>query len=272
MSEKLSSQYKIISDYMAANHLVINAEKTHLIVKGTKKTAARRNQVSPVAGDHIIKHSRTEKLLGANICEDLKWKEHLLSNEHSVVRQLTSRINGLTKICARGSPGTRLKVANGIFNSKLCYMIELWGGCEGYLLNSLQILQNRAARAVTRKFWFTPTRVLLADCGWLSVRQLVSYHTILSAHKMVTSGKPLYMHNALSTIHPLRTRQATGGQIRIGENLTSEQGLLHDGFKYRAAKEYNTVPAALRSTRSLPSFKMKLKLSVRSNIPVDLKL
>ena len=32
LSEKLSAQYKIISDYMAANHLVINADKTHLIV------------------------------------------------------------------------------------------------------------------------------------------------------------------------------------------------------------------------------------------------
>ena len=127
LSEKLSSQYKIISDYMAANHLVINADKTHLIVMGTKKTAARRNEVSLVAGEHIIEHSRTEKLLGANICEDLKWKEHLLQNEQSVVRQLTGRINGLVKVCARGSPGTRLKVANGIFSSKLCYLIVRLG-------------------------------------------------------------------------------------------------------------------------------------------------
>ena len=83
LSEKLSAQYKIISDYRAANHLVINAEKTHLIVMGTKKTAARRNEVSLAAGEHIIEHTRTEKLLGANICEDHKWKEHLLNNEQS---------------------------------------------------------------------------------------------------------------------------------------------------------------------------------------------
>ena len=173
------------------------------------------------------------------------------------------------QVCAWGSPRRRLKVANGIFSSKLCYLIKLWGGCEEYLLNSLQILQNRAARAVTRKFWFTPTRILLADCGWLSVRQLVSYHSIHSAHKMVTSGKPLYMHNALSTIHPLRSRQAAGGQTRIGENFSSKQGLLHDSFKYRAAKDYNSIPAFLRSTRCLQSFKIKLRKCVRLNIPVS---
>ena len=41
-------------------------------------------------------------------------------------------------------------VANGIVVSQLCYMIQVWGGCEGYLLNSLQIIMNRVARCVTR--------------------------------------------------------------------------------------------------------------------------
>ena len=71
LSEKLSSQYKIISDYMAANNLVINADKTHLVVMGSRKTASRRHEVSLQAGEHVIEHTRTEKLLGANICEDL---------------------------------------------------------------------------------------------------------------------------------------------------------------------------------------------------------
>ena len=107
------------------------------------------------AGEHVIEHTRTEKLLGANICVDLKWREHLLSNDQLAVRQLTSGINGLLKVSARATPTTRHKVYNGIFIYKLCYLIELWGGCEGYLLNALQVLQNRVARAVKRKSWFT---------------------------------------------------------------------------------------------------------------------
>ena len=78
-----------------------------------------------------------------------------------------------------------LSVANGIFMSKLCYLIQLWGGAEGYLLHALQVIQNRAARAVTRMSWFTPTRVLLNKCKWLSVRQLVFYQTGLTTHKIV---------------------------------------------------------------------------------------
>ena len=136
--------------------------------------------MSLLAGENTIRHSRTEKLLGTNICEDLKWKEHLLGNEQSAIRQLTSRMNGLVQVCARASPRTRLQVANGIFISKLCYLIELWGGCEGYLLSALQVLQNKGARAVTRKFWFTSTRLLLAECKWMSVKQLLSFSSFYS--------------------------------------------------------------------------------------------
>ena len=234
LSEKLTTQYKVISDYMAANNLVINADKTHLVVMGSKKTAARRNEVFLRAGEHRIQPTRTEKLLGAIICEDFKWKEHILNHEESVVRQLTSRINGLTKVCCSASQKTRLRVANGIFISKLCYLVELWGGCEGYLISALQVLQNRAARAVLRRSWFTPTRRLLAECKWLSVKQLVFYHGVISTHKTITTGTPRYMHKVLNTIHPLNTRQAAGGDIRIGEKFNSKQGLVRDGFRYRA--------------------------------------
>ena len=101
--------------------------------------------------------------MGDHICEGLKWTEHLQDNEQTLVRQLTSRINGLVKVSSLASFSTKLMVANGIFVSKLCYLIQLWGVADGYLLASLQLLQNRAARAVTGKSWFTPTRRLLKD-------------------------------------------------------------------------------------------------------------
>ena len=88
----------------------------------------------------------------------------MLDSEQSLVRQLTSRINGLVMVSHCASFSTRLMVANGIFVSKLCYLIQPWGGTEGYLLSSLQVLQNRVARDVTGKSWFTPSRQLVEEC------------------------------------------------------------------------------------------------------------
>ena len=162
-----------------------------------------------------------------------------------------------------------LQVANGIFISKLCYLIQLWGGCEGYLLKALQVLQNRAARAVTHKSWFTPTRRLLADCKWLSVKQLVFYHAVITTHKVVTTGTPSYLSTIMCTSHPKNTRQAANGEIRIDEKFDSKQGLVRDSFRYRAASNYNSIPAELRKARNMTTFKMKLKLWVSINIPID---
>ena len=45
LSDKLSETYKCIADYMAANKLVINADKTHLLVMGTQAMRGAKQEV-----------------------------------------------------------------------------------------------------------------------------------------------------------------------------------------------------------------------------------
>ena len=137
LSSELNLQYKRISEYMTANKLVINDDKTQLLVVAPKHASQLRNQVALQAGDHVIRPSSTAKLLGGIVSEDAKWKQHILTHDHSLISQLTRRINGLNLISARANFSTRLMVANGIFTSKLCYLIQLWGGCEDALIKSL---------------------------------------------------------------------------------------------------------------------------------------
>ena len=66
---------------MAANNLVINADKTHLLVMGTQAMSGAR-QVQLRAGEHLILPTPTEKLLGCNIPQSMKWGEHLQNNEN----------------------------------------------------------------------------------------------------------------------------------------------------------------------------------------------
>ena len=161
------------------------------------------------------------------------------------------------------------KVINGTFMSSLAYLIPLWGGTEGYLLNGLQVLQNRAARTVTKLSWFTPTRILLNKCKWLSIRQLVIYHSMLQVYKVMKSGTPLYLSQKLISEHPYPTRQATGGGLRYLGCNTGKQSTTQNSFFGRAPKLYNQIPAEIRSATSLPTFKKKLKLWVKENVPID---
>ena len=264
LSRTLTSKYKTISNYMMSNRLVINADKTHLVVMGKKRADNTRGAVSLVAGTHVIYPTETEKLLGCNIHQSLKWKEHIQTNEKSLIRQLTGRLNALRKLAVNAPFKTRLMAANSVFISVLSYLIPLWGASEGYLTKALQVVQNKAARCVTKVTWFTATRQLLLQCGWMSIRQLVFYHTVLTMRKILKSGRPLFLKNRLSNHFPYQTRQATGGHVRHPFDT-----VVDGSFISRGTKAYNSIPESIKSTPSLPVFKKKLKTWTLANIPID---
>ena len=109
---------------------------------------------------------------------------------------------------------------------------------------------------------------LLDRLGWLSIRQLIYYHTVIQAHKTIVSGKPAAIHESISTLHPYKTRSATGGLIRFGETFRGESSLVLASFKHRAVHFYNAVPVCIR-TGSLATVKYKLRKWVKQNVPVD---
>ena len=125
---------------------------------GKKKADNIRGAVSLVAGTLVIHPTETEKLLGCHIHQSLKWKEHIQTNEQSLIRQLTSRLNNLKKLAVNVPFKTRLMAATSVFISVLSYLIPLWGASEGYLTRALQVVQNKAARCVTKVTWYTATR------------------------------------------------------------------------------------------------------------------
>ena len=185
-----------------SNRLKLNDDKTHLLVLTTSQARRRAGPnlnvvISTPAAD--ISSTSSEKLLGAWIHQDLKWAEHLQDNQESLLKSLTTRLSALKKLGQVASLKTRKMIANGVFMSKLSYLISVWGGCEGYLVRSLQVIQNKVARVVTKKPWSTPTSILLSQCGWLSVRQLAMYHTVLLVYKVLKqTGSPRYISSCLA--------------------------------------------------------------------------
>ena len=125
----------------------------------------------------------------------MEEKEHILDNWDSLLICLNKRIGAIRKISYTASFKTRLMIANGIFISKLIYLMPLWMGCEEYLVNALQVCQNKVARLVTKLDRFTPTTVIIKQCGWMPVRQLMAYHSMVLLHKTVQNQTPTYLYN-----------------------------------------------------------------------------
>ena len=159
-------------------------------------------------------------------------------------------------------------IANGVFRSKLSYLISVWGGCEGYLLKSLQVIQNKVARVVTKMAWSTPTSILLSECGWLSVRQLAMYHTVVLVYKVLETGTPSYLYSMFSTDYSHRTRQAQQGMIKPSHSTKiPRKELTASSFRHRAVQEYNTLPPIIREATTSSQFKLLAKKWIMLNIP-----
>ena len=75
LTAKLSSSYKLVSDYMTSSELKLNNDKTHLLLMTTSQKRRRLNQKPEiVTPNEVIKVSKSEKLLGITIHEDMKIK------------------------------------------------------------------------------------------------------------------------------------------------------------------------------------------------------
>ena len=125
LSLKLSSHYKKVERYMHANKLVINSDKTHLIVMaGRGAVSARRMEVK--AGRDTIKQSETEKLLGGVIQNSGKWSAMIKNGNNSIVCQLAGRLNSLKKL-QQADFKSKLAVTTAIIQSKIQYLLPLYG-------------------------------------------------------------------------------------------------------------------------------------------------
>ena len=121
------------------------------------------------------------------------------------------------------------------------------------MLRAVQVMQNKAARAVTKLSWFTPTRTLLLQCNWLIIKQLIFYHTALQVWRVLASKCPVYIH---SNLQLSATRSAAQGNLRVPPVETDLAG---KSFMVRAAAVWNTVPPDIRNIKTIHTFKKKLK-------------
>ena len=265
LSEKLSDQYRKLAVYMGDNKLVINDDKTHLLVMGAggAKVQAARSEVRIDTGTVMVTPVETEKLLGLNIHQSLKWREHIITNKKSMTKTLTTRLNALKKLSVNASFKTRLMVANSCFMSIIIYMISVWGGTEDYVVKAVQVMQNKAARCVTKLGWFTPTGRLLLQCNWLSINQLIFFHTALQIWRVSKTKCPVYIDTKLQLSN---TRSSAQGNLRVP---VVERSVSSKSFMVKSAVIWNQIPPEIRNCKTLGVFKKSLKQWIKVNVEIS---
>ncbi len=105
-------------------------------------------------------------------------------------------------------------LVHAFMTSRLDYCNALLGGCPASSINKLQIVQNAAARVLTRSRKYDHITPILQSLHWLPIKFRISYKILLPAYKALNDLAPAYLTNLLSRYNqpaPLGTKLWTLG-------------------------------------------------------------
>ena len=256
ISTVLETNCDIVSNWMSENLLQLNADKTHILTLGTAERLAQTGSRLKVSMDGILLQEdlqHRETLLGIVIEANLKWHGQV----ETLLAKLKARLAGLAHV-KHVLPYNEMKaVSEGLFGSVLGYCLPLFGGCDRGELQDLQVLQNKAAQLVTRSPPRSARNLMFDRLGWLTVTQLVHYHTLLAVYRIRMTGEPEYLARSLCNDN-------RNGHIIIKPTRLT---LLQKSFKFRGACSWNDLPQSIRGLPSISSFKRAIRAWIQQKIP-----
>ena len=206
-----------------------------------------KTKLNVTIGSTQLKESdeKYEVLPGCYFQCNLKWGKQITR----LKSKLTKRIVGVYSIRNLLPHKTLKIICEGWFNSVLVYCLPLFGGCSKGDLQDLQIIQNKLARLILFSPRDTNRATMFETLQWMTVNQLITYHTLLVVFRIRKSGEPEDL--ALYFL-----RENRNNNIIIPQ---SNMELYRKSFVYRAINSWNYVPKDLRNIQDQFIFKKNLK-------------
>ena len=252
--EILSACMKDIKTWMTMNYLLLNPDKTEMILLGPKHL---RDRVS----DHIVSldgiriaSSSTVRNLGVLLDPDLSFKAHI----SQACKTAFFHLRNIARIRNILSTSDAEKLVHAFVTSRLDYCNSLLAACPRSSLKSLQLVQNAAARLLTgtgRREHITP---VLASLHWLPVEFRVQFKILLLTYKALSGKAPSYLKDAILPYHPNRVLRSQNAGLLVVPRI-SKSTVGGRAFSYQAPALWNQLPAHVREADTVSTFKVRLK-------------
>ncbi len=252
--DSLEQAISDIKKFMIVNKLKLNDDKTEVIFLGTKHRLDHLDRIGVTVGDSIIYPADKVRNLGVVFDKHLSMDDQV----KSVYKQGFYHIKNLWRIRKFLNEEQTNVAAHAFITSKLDYGNGLLGGAPKFQINKMQLVQNAAARVVTKTGKYDHISGKLRDLKWLPVAYRIKYKLNLLTWKAQNGQAPEY-------ISDLITERAHGIDLRTGKSKVLEipktnlKTMGDKAFSVVAPKTWNLLPKELRMRGKLQSFKAGLK-------------
>jgi len=134
-----------------------------------------------------------------------------LSFEHHisyVTRTAFFHLSNIAMSCNILSVSDAEKLVHTFMTSRLDFCNALLAGCPTSSINKLQLVQNAAARVLTRSRKYDHITPILPSLHWLPIKFRINYKILLLTYKALNGLAPVYLMELLSPYnlsHSLRS-------------------------------------------------------------------
>ena len=254
---RLQACLKDIKCWMTHNYLLLNSDKTEVIVLGPKHLRDSLADNDFTLDGATLVSKATVKNLGVTFDQDMSFQTHI----NLITRSAFFQLRNIAKVRHFLSQSDAEKLVHAFVTSRLDYCNSILSGCTLKSLHGLQLVQNAAARVLTgtsRRDHITPS---LASLHWLPVKYRIEFKTLLLTYKALNGLAPSYLKDLVKireTDRPVRSQYVntldyppdwTKAKVRIGGRA----------FMYQAPGLWNNLPVSVRGAATLSLFKTRLK-------------
>ena len=254
--------------WFRANGLKVNAEKTQLMLLGSAQNLRNAPNFTVKFRDHILSPIPEAKNLGLTFDRTLNWDAHVTS----LTRRCFGTLSVLSHLRGRLPSSVISVLVNALVLSQVRYCITIYGNGSKKNVSRIQKIINYGAKMIFGRKKYDHVSDLLEKLHWLNAENLIHYHTLCTAHKVLRLGEPVDLAAGFATVAEMREVQGvTGRATRQDSDLHVPRSHTEMGkrrFRCRSPRLYNDLPPDL-SGLPVPLFPRRLRryLSAQSSAP-----
>ena len=251
--EAIEDKFRKIKDFLTANGLAINDGKTALMEFMTKQKRGRLQGSPPQLQvtvleegqlkDKMITDTKTCRFLGASLQNNLAWQNHLTVGNKSVLPSIKRQLGALYTLRDMIPQRSRLLIANSIVIGRMVYLIPLWVCAMDNYLRRAQSTLNFAVRFVMKAARRTRTKDLMLRCGWMNIKQMILYYSLIQCWKILKLKTPISMY-----------REFTIEDNWMISTLTPRLQLTASCIRWNIISKWNSVNEDLRTEKKISFF------------------
>lgn len=240
-----------IEEWMSSSFLQLNAAKTEVLIIAADNIASRViNLMGPLKGNV---HSNI-KNLGVTFDQSMQLDKHV----KSMTRTCFFHLRNIAKLRSIISHAELEMSVHAFISSRLDYCNSLFTCLSKASVDRLQLVQNAAARLLTRSKKSCHITPILASLHWLPVQFRIQFKVLVFTYRAIHGQAPAYISDLT---HPYRTsrslRSSDQGLLVVPRTRLKTKG--DRAFEAVAPRLWNELPRDIRASPSVDTFKGQLK-------------